>query len=45
MPAIDGRKPGEHVFLNRYGRPITRFGIHGLVQRYTEVPPVECASC
>jgi site-specific recombinase XerD len=36
MPAIDGRKPGEHVFLNRYGRPITRFGIHGLVQRYSQ---------
>ena len=22
--------------MNRYGRPITRFGIHGLVERYTE---------
>ncbi len=36
MSAIDGRKPGEHVFLNRYGRPITRFGIHGLVERYSQ---------
>lgn len=34
--AIDGRHPNEHVFLNRYGRPITRFGIHGLVERYSQ---------
>jgi len=31
---IDGRAPTEHVFLNRCGKPITRFGIHGLVKRY-----------
>jgi integrase/recombinase XerD len=36
VPAIDGRQSGEHVFLNRYGRPITRFGIHGLVERYSQ---------
>lgn len=30
---VQGRDPGEHVFLNRYGRPITRFGIHTLVER------------
>jgi integrase/recombinase XerD len=36
MSAIDGRKPGEHVFLNRFGRPITRFAIHGLVERYSQ---------
>jgi integrase len=35
ISAIDGRPSGEHVFLNRYGRPITRFGIHGLVERHT----------
>ena len=35
IPAIEGRPSSEHVFLNRYGRPITRFGIHGLVERYT----------
>jgi integrase/recombinase XerD len=28
-----GRGPAEHVFLNRFGRPITRFGIHTLVER------------
>jgi integrase/recombinase XerD len=31
---IEGREPTEHVFLNRCGRPITRFGIHTLVERY-----------
>jgi site-specific recombinase XerD len=25
----------EHVFINRYGRPLTRFGIHTIVKRYT----------
>ena len=30
---VQGRDPGEHVFLNRLGRPITRFGIHTLVER------------
>jgi site-specific recombinase XerD len=32
-PLVQGRAPGEHVFLNRSGRPITRFGIHTLVER------------
>jgi site-specific recombinase XerD len=31
---IAGRSPLEHVFLNRLGQPITRFGIHTLVERY-----------
>ena len=30
---VQGRDPSEHVFLNRCGRPITRFGIHTLVER------------
>lgn len=30
---IQGRGPSEHVFLNRCGQPITRFGIHTLVER------------
>jgi integrase/recombinase XerD len=33
-PLLQGRGPTEHVFLNRCGRPITRFGIHTLVERY-----------
>lgn len=34
LPAIQGRAETEHVFLNRYNRPITRFGIYDLVKRY-----------
>lgn len=30
------RAPTAHVFMNRVGRPLTRFGIHGLVKRYAE---------
>jgi len=29
-----GRPASEHVFLNRYGCPVTRFGIYDLVRRY-----------
>src|ERR1017187_6087803 len=32
--AIEGREPAEHVFLNRYGRPLTRFGVYHLVKRH-----------
>src|SRR5215470_17655958 len=32
--AIEGRGPTERVFLNRYSRPITRFGVYDLVKRY-----------
>jgi integrase/recombinase XerD len=35
-PLIKGRATTEHVFLNRTGQPITRFGIHSLVQRYVK---------
>ncbi len=31
---IDGRQVNEHVFLNRCGKPITRFGIHTMIERY-----------
>ena len=33
---IEGRNPSEHVFLNRCKQPITRFGIHTLVERYAQ---------
>lgn len=41
----EGRAPTAHLFLNRCGQPITRFGIHALVERYanklaTQVPSV-----
>ena len=32
--AVTGREPAERVFLNRCSRPITRFGIHAMVERY-----------
>lgn len=32
-PLIIGRHDTERVFLNRYGNPITRFGIYELLQR------------
>jgi len=31
---IGCRAASEHVFLNRRGQPLTRFGIHALVERY-----------
>jgi len=31
---IGNRAASEHVFLNRYGRPLTRSGIHTLVERH-----------
>jgi integrase/recombinase XerD len=30
----DRQAASEHVFLNRHGQPLTRFGIHTLVERY-----------
>jgi len=33
---ITDRGPHEHVFLNRCGQPITRFGIHTMVERYVQ---------
>jgi len=42
---IDRRAASQHVFLNRRGQPLTRFGIHALVERYavkvaTQLPSV-----
>ena len=36
LPLIKDRVPTEHVFLNRYRQPITRFGIHTLIERYSQ---------
>jgi integrase/recombinase XerD len=33
---ITGRCPTDNVFFNRCGRPLTRFGIHALVERYID---------
>lgn len=34
LPLIGKRGASEHVFLNRRGQPLTRFGIYSLVDRY-----------
>ena len=44
-PLIGHRAASQHVFLNRRGQPLTRFGIHALVERYaarvaTKLPSV-----
>lgn len=44
VTAIDGRASAEHVFLNRYGRPITRFGVYDLVKRYVRRVAVKMPS-
>jgi integrase/recombinase XerD len=33
---IAGRFPADNVFLNRCGCPLTRFGIHTLIERYVD---------
>lgn len=33
-PLIDRRAASEHVFLNRRVQPLTRFGVHALVERH-----------
>lgn len=33
IPIVEGRGPDDFLFLNRYGRPLTRFGIYGVVAR------------
>jgi integrase/recombinase XerD len=35
-PLIAGRPLDRPVFLNRYGAPVTRFGIHTLIERHAK---------
>lgn len=42
--AADGRAPAERVFLNRCNQPITRFGIHTMVERYVSKVAAELNS-
>lgn len=35
-PLIGSRDASEHLFLNRRGQPLTRFGIHALVERHAK---------
>lgn len=41
---VAGRAPTEAVFLNRCRRPITRFGIHTMVERYVRKASVNFPS-
>ena len=43
-PAVEGRDVQERVFLNRCKRPITRFGIHAMVERHTSKVSAELPS-
>ena len=37
VPLVSGHQPQEPVFRNRRHQPLTRFGIHALVERYARV--------
>ncbi len=37
LPLVSGREPAESVFRNRRQQPLTRFGVHALVERYARV--------
>jgi len=41
---VANRSPEAYVFLNRCGHPITRFGIHTLVERYVRKAQVKMPS-
>ena len=43
-PLIAGRPPDSLVFLNRHGAPVTRFGIHTLVERHVKQARVHMPS-
>lgn len=43
-PLIANRSPADRVFLNRCGHPITRFGIHAMVERYADKVQVKMPS-
>lgn len=44
LPLIKNRPKTDHVFINRCGQPITRFGIHALVERYTTKASIQLPS-
>ena len=43
-PRIDGPREAP-IFLNVHSRPLTRYGIHGLVVRTAKKPPRPCPLC
>lgn len=44
IPLVKERPLSEHVFINRCGQPITRFGIHTMVERYANKASVQIPS-
>lgn len=44
LSLIKERTPDERVFLNRCQKPMTRFGIHTLVERYVKLASLEAPS-
>jgi site-specific recombinase XerD len=44
VPLVGSRGPEEHLFLNRRGQPLTRFGVHALVERYAAAVAVAMPS-
>lgn len=44
LPLLDNRAASEHVFLNRCGQPLTRFGLHALVERHAAAAAVAVPS-
>ena len=43
-PLILNRPPAAFVFVNRCGHPITRFGIHAMVERYAHIAKIRMPS-
>ena len=43
-PLVERRSPSERVFLNRCGRPLTRFGIHTMIERHAKKVSVRMPS-
>jgi integrase/recombinase XerD len=41
---LQNRSPEQHVFINRLGQPLTRFGVRGIVKRYAAVAASEVPS-
>ena len=37
LPLTRGHSRADRLFLNRFGDPMTRFGVHTLVRRYVEI--------
>lgn len=44
LSSLTAGRPSDHpVFLNRYGRSMTRYGVHAVVERYAKRASKQCA--